>query len=295
MLAAKVDRLRGVILCAPRAPETADFYTNVWGLDIVSRSEDAVQLRATGAEHHILELRRGPEPQLGGIEMGAADSGAVDALHDRAVKKGLRIASPPKTRSSPGGGYGFELIDPENRLILISAGVAAHVDANDIPVRPIKVAHIVLNTLDVQGMQELYCDLFGFVVSDWSEDQMAFIRCNNDHHNIAFNRADYVSLNHVSFQMPGFDSVMKGIGRLKDQNYSVKWGAGCHGIGDIMFAYFIDPNAFVIEYNYYVRPFDAERHQPKVWQRSRDNMDAWGTAGLPSAEIRQAMAGTPQR
>jgi catechol 2,3-dioxygenase len=36
------------------------------------------------------------------------------------------------------------------------------------------------------------------------------------------------TLNHVVFEMPDSDSVMRGIGRMKDSGYPVEWGPGRH-------------------------------------------------------------------
>ena len=54
---------------------------------------------------------------------------------------------------------------------------------------PAKLAHAVLNTADIETLSRWWCEVLGFRVSDWSERQMAFLRCNPDHHSIAFNEA----------------------------------------------------------------------------------------------------------
>ncbi len=286
---ALVDRVRGLVLQAPNAPDSAPFYTAVWGLHPAGEHDGAVLFRGTGTEHHILALERAPTSGLAAIELGAPDIAAVDALHERALAMRVTVRRRPGALSTPGGGYGMELLDHEGRVLRISAGVALHPAALPDPDGPAKVSHIVLNSPDVERARAFYCELFGFIVSDWSEDQMVFLRCGSAHHDIAFNRSAHVSFNHVSFEMPRFDAVMKGIGRLRAHDTPVKWGTGCHAIGNIMFAYFIDPNGFAIEYNFYVRPFDAASHQPQTWTRSPSTMDAWGTAGPPSAEMRAAM------
>jgi predicted enzyme related to lactoylglutathione lyase len=240
----------------------------------------------------VLALHDQPALGVVALEFGAADAATVHALHDKAVARGLDVRRAPAPITTPGGGFGFVMADHEGRVIRISTQVEQFAPLSDVN-KPNKVSHIVLNSPDIERAFQFYAEMFGFVVSDRSEDQMVFIRCDNAHHNIAFNRNPYPSLNHVSFEMETFDAVMRGVGRLQNAGSPMKWGTGCHSVGNIMFSYFIDPNGFTIEYNFYVKPFDPETHEPQTHIRTRENMDAWGTAGLPSAEIRAAMAGPP--
>jgi len=286
-----VDRLVSVTLEAPKASQTASFYVNDWGLTLAAQSEGRAFLHGSGNEHHILELSDRPENRLGAVTLSSPDRAALERLHSKATAQGVRIIAAPAEQTGPAGGYGFSLLDPEGRRINIVAGLATRADTSGVRGQPIKISHVVINTPQVQAMQQFYCDLFEFVVSDWSESQMVFIRCNGDHHNIAFNRAEFPSLNHVSFLMRSEESVRESMARMEGRGRPVKWGAGCHGIGGIMFAYFIDPNGFVIEYNHYVRAFDPNTHEAKVWKRTKETMDSWGTAGIPSSEIRDAMSG----
>ena len=287
-----VTHVRGLALGAPNAVASAKFYNEAWGLQPVADADNVSYLRGNGPEHHILALHDAPERRLIALELGAADRAAVQALHDKARASGARITQAPTDLGTPGGGYGFELIDIDGRAVRVSSDVAGGT-APRRDLMPEKVSHIVLNTPDIERARAFYCDLFGFVVSDRSEDLMVFIRCDGSHHNIAFNKNGFVSFNHVSFEMPGFEAVMHGVGRMKAAGMPVKWGTGCHGIGHIMFAYFIDPNGFAIEYNFYVKAFVPELHEPRTHIRSRDNMDVWGTAGSPGEEIRAAMTGSP--
>ena len=59
---------------------------------------------------------------------------------------------------------------------------------------------------------------------------------------------DLPTLNHVAFDMPDFDSVMRGMGRMKDNGYPIEWGPGRHGPGNNVFAYFCGPDEVPLEY-----------------------------------------------
>ncbi len=293
----KANSLRAIGLHVPVPPPSlADFYENCWGLAAVPPADRRRHLfRATGPDHHVLELSPASARGLHYLELGAPDEACVDRLFEQAGRAGARTVEPPARLDREEGGYGFELLDPENRLVRVASGVQQWDDAAAIHARPVKLSHVVLNSPDIESMQRFYCAALGFELSDRSEDQMVFIRCGNDrHHQIAFNKNPYPSLNHVSFEHVSKASVLAGIDRMADAGHPIQWGAGCHGIGQIMFAYFVDPVGFVIEYTHYMAAFDGAGHVPRTWPRSPQIMDAWGTAGPPSAFIRTAMAGSPE-
>ena len=62
--------------------------------------------------------------------------------------------------------------------------------------------------------KQFYEDHLGFVLSDWLEDEMCFLRVRTDHHIIAIGHGPHTSLNHISFEMRGIDEFMRGTGRL---------------------------------------------------------------------------------
>ena len=111
-------------------------------------------------------------------------------------------------------------------MLRFSVGAAPHGDASEAIDRPRKVSHVVLNSTDLDRAKDFYCDVLGMRVSDWSENQMVFLRCATDHHSIAFNRADRNSVNHVAFEMPSIDGFMRGIGRMRKRRLPGQLGAG---------------------------------------------------------------------
>lgn len=59
-------------------------------------------------------------------------------------------------------------------------------------VEPRRLCHLVLNTARFDQVVEFYTGVLGFRVSDWIEDQMAFLRCGRKHHVLSFNRAPQI-------------------------------------------------------------------------------------------------------
>src|SRR5262249_8813155 len=152
--------------------------------------------------------------QLLCINLAARDRQAVEYLHGMARAAGATQIDAPAAIGEPAGGYGFTFMDPEGRVVRVIAGDARHADASAQQDRPIKITHLVLNTPRQEEAAAFWVAALGFQVSDRS--LLTFIRCNTDHHNIAFHPGETSSLHHIAFEMADFDSVMRGAGRMRD-------------------------------------------------------------------------------
>jgi len=290
---ARVSRLRGIVLGAPKATAAAGWFGDAWGLTPVAAAPGAAYFRGSGPEQYIFGLVDREQRGIAYLNFAAQDEAALKALHVKLAGRGVKIAAPIRALDTPGGGVGFDAVDPDHRVLRISCGVEHYPDAPDRLDAPRKITHVVLNTPHLEKCLHFYEEALGFRISDWSEHQMVFIRCNSDHHSISFNRADHAALNHIAFEMPTVDALMRGVGRLKSKGKPVGWGIGRHGPGNNVFAYFTDPNDFVVEYTTEVQQVDDATHEPQVWKRVPHLMDRWGTAGPPPPEFRVYMAGKP--
>ncbi len=288
-----ITHLRHISLRCAAFDESVDYYAGPWGLERLADSDDGTAvLRATGPEHHVLELHRADRNGIDHIGLGLADDRAVDAAAAGLAERNVRLLSEPAELDRAGGGYGFRIADPEGRVIELAARTEA-IRPLDTGARPAKLAHVVLNTADIEALCTWWCDVLGFRLSDWSERQMVFLRCNADHHSIAFNRAEWASLNHVAYEVSSLDAYMASLGRLNRAGHTVGWGPGRHGPGNNAFGYFVDPAGTVPEITAEVQQVDEATWVPRTWPRTPELSDRWGTAGPPSPEMRQHMAGAP--
>lgn len=288
---AQLRSLRSVAVRTVALADSVDFYTEVWGLRPTERAEDAAWLRGTGPNHHVLALTSGETNGLECISFAVATPAEVDAAASALEARGVPLLQTPTRAGRPGGGYGIRFCDPEGRVVEISAEVEAVAPLTMDESAPIGVTHVVLNTVDIDRAVRFYVEVLGLRVSDWSEHQMAFLRCNSYHHAIAFNQAAWTSINHVAYEMPSVDHFMRGIGRLRHHGRAPLWGPGRHGPGDNTFGYFADPARLVCEYTSEVTQINELEWLPRVWRRTPELSDLWGTAGPPSAEVRACMAG----
>jgi len=288
-----VGALRGIVMRAPAITATKAFYTDNWGLTLAHEEPGAVWLRATGDAPFAYGLQDGPVYGIAHIDFAMDSREQVARLHAHATALGADVLGEPAAFDDWPGGYGFEIIDPDARRLRFRA------EARSLPplpewARPRKVSHVVLNSGDMDRAQDWYCTVLGFKVSDYSADQMVFLRCARDHHSIALVRGHYPSVNHVAFELPSIDEFMRSIGRMKEKGIVPTWGPGRHGPGNNPFAYYVSPSGFVIEFTSELQQIDEATHEAQVWPRDvPEAMDRWMTAGPPTAAQRAVMQGRP--
>jgi catechol 2,3-dioxygenase len=294
MTEAKVTALRSIELGVPDLKASMEFYTSVWGLEAVTADGDAVYLRGTGAEHHVVTLRQQPKASLLGVHFAASSRQAVDQLHAKAMGYGATVISAPiSLPGAAGGGYGFAFRTPDGQPLNISADVSRHTDVLQDSSRPKGLTHVVLNSADVGKQTSFFVDLLGFKLSD-STEIMEFIRCGTDHHSVALARGQGPSLNHMAYEMDDIDGLMLGSGRMKRSGFNLEWGVGRHGPGNNIFSYFIEPNGFVTEYTTGMEHIEDANYSPGTadyWSKFPLRPCRWGMAMRPSDRIKKAMAG----
>ncbi|HEY4983233.1 MAG TPA: VOC family protein [Pseudolabrys sp.] len=289
MSKARVRALRSVELGFSNVGSSLRFFTEVWNLTHVGEISGVHYLRATGAFHHILTIRRMAQPALIRMVLDAADRAAVDALHAQIVAHGLKAIDPPGPLRPPHGDYGFGFKDPEGRNIAIVCGVPDHADNADKPDRPRKLSHVNINAGDSDVTFACYRDALGFRLTDTTK-RLRFLSCNGDHHSMVLGFTGGPTLNHIAFEMPDYESVMRGAGRMRDDGRGLEWGPGRHGPGNNVFRYFLGPEDMPVEYTAEMQQVD-EHHRPGTpddWKWPPGRLDRWGISPRPSDRMEAA-------
>lgn len=286
----RVAALRSVALNVPDLQEAEKFYTQIWHLDVAARTADALYLRGTGADHHLLALHQAPGPaRIRNVTLRARSRAALDEVAQSVAAAGGRVLEPVGPVQEPGGGIAVTVADADGRIFRLVHGDEMHADAHETKDRPLRLAHAVLNSHAVEATRAFMEQVFDFSLSDRTRI-MAFMRCGDDHHSIALGDTDNDALNHIAFLMPDLESVMRGGGRMKDAGYGIEWGPGRHGPGDNAFNYFVGPFDVVIEYTAEVEQIDDsyQAGQPSDWTWPPGRVDQWGISLPPSARLKQA-------
>ena len=111
MMKTTVRGVRSVEIEMSQPERAAEFYSKVWNLTEVERSDGSIWFRGTGAYHHILAIHPAPKARDPPLTFDAASKDIVA----RAAQEGRRpAAARPKRRmrsTGPGGGYGFGFAD----------------------------------------------------------------------------------------------------------------------------------------------------------------------------------------
>ena len=286
-----VVAVRSVEIGISNLERSTQFYRDVWALDLVAEAGGKRYFRASGPDHHVLVIREAATAGILGIELALESVDAVRELHARSAPHAAEIEE-PAAHTAPGGGFGFSMRDACGRHWTLTAGADVHGDVRTLADRPYKLSHVVLNSPEVAAEAAQAMSAFGFRLRDESKS-MLFLGCNADHHSLAFARGAGRSLNHIAFEVPSIDAVMRNAGRLKKDGFPLQWGVGRHGPGANVYSYFLDPDDLPIEYTAELMQVDDATYQagtPADWERPAF-FDAWGLADPPTKRFLDASSG----
>jgi len=265
-------RLRSVELELADVGPAADFLERVWGLVPAGTSGATRFFRGTGDHSYILSVSKAAAPAVAAITF----SGAEEQL--------ARIGKIDRSFDFPGGGRGFEVRGPEaqNYRFVVEGDKPQRLDDRD---KPIQLTHAVVNSTDVEASERFAVEKLGFKVSDRTA-HMRFLRCNRKHHCVAYAKSELASLNHIAFEMPSLDAVMRGMARVREAGFEPVWGPGRHGPGNNVFGYFIAPYGGVIEYTAEVSEVgdDYKVGGPEDWKWPPGRIDHWGLSKKDTAK-----------
>lgn len=281
-----IKGVRSVVVGVTDLEAAADFYSNVWNLTPVTRQDDAAWFRGTAHYHHILALRVTPRPVMLNVVLDVGSRDDVDSLHAAIVAAGIRDVEKPGAVAAPGGGYGFGCLDPEGRGLGFVTGVDDHAEAEPKADRVHKITHVNYNTPDMEKSFAFFTEVLGFRLSD--ETAFRFLRCDSpDHSSIVLAPGKAPTLNHIAFELPDLESVMRGAGRMRDNGYPIEWGPGRHSAACNVFAYFAGPEELPLEYTAEVAQID-DSYQPRgpdYWRFPPGRSDQWGVTNPRSARF----------
>jgi catechol 2,3-dioxygenase-like lactoylglutathione lyase family enzyme len=255
-------------LRAPDLDVMEEFLTH-FGMIRAERTQNALYMRGTDPAHHIHVTEKG-DPAFVGLAYYAASE---DDLKRLAQAPG---ASAVEEIDEPGGGkrvrlrepngyqievvYGIQPFDPikvdrdpmnTGSEPLRRAGVLMRLSQSPAPIK--RIGHGVMGSPKVKETVQWLRETLGFICSDdvyvESQDNIigSFNRCDRgaeyvDHHVFFCVRNERAGLNHLSFEAPDIDAVLKDHEYLmRLGKYEHMWGVGRHLLGSQVYDYWADP------------------------------------------------------
>ena len=267
---------------------TTRFYQDVWGLALVTKTARSAYFRGSLSSHPILKLSLGGT----GINRFVFQTRSLEALN--VLRERIRAAHLPVGHLShldePGEPLAFDSRDPEGRTISFAFSAAdVMTEGAPPPDRFTKITHLNLNCGAYDTMRAYLTEVLNFRAIDETRTN-GFFNCDTDHHCLVIARTPTApTLNHIAFEMPNLDSMMRKCGTMRENGYPVEWGVGRHGPGDNVFAYFAGPEEMPIECTAEVLQVDGSYayRGPESWFFPPGRTDQWGVTGPPSPRIKR--------
>ncbi|MFG2539531.1 VOC family protein [Streptomyces sp. NPDC048511] len=120
-------------------------------------------------------------------------------------------------------------------------------------VRPLRMCHVALN-IPKAGQEQavaFYTDRLGFRPTDIVKPMGTFMQCEGDddqHNFLLCHRPDRAGVNHVSYEVPGFDDVIEGGNHMIAQGWTEARRLGRHTVGSNVFRFIHAPCGGRVEY-----------------------------------------------
>jgi len=254
-----LHRLAAVTIGVPNVVETAEYYAE-FGLD---HTGDGRFCTADGGEQ--LRLAEAPQRALLAMTVGADDTDDIAQIRSRLRQMGsIRHSAGHDwlTAVEPIAGFTVRIevmarieqpaadITPVNLAGRVGRlNERSPVIARNNPVRPRKLGHVVIGSVDYATTRYFFTEGLGFKVTDSLTGRGAFMRCSSDHHNVFVQTAPVNFLHHTSWQVDDVDEVGRGAMAMLEQDPARHvWGLGRHHVGSNFFWYLKDPAGNFSEY-----------------------------------------------
>ncbi|MFJ4782228.1 VOC family protein [Streptomyces sp. NPDC088794] len=120
-------------------------------------------------------------------------------------------------------------------------------------VRPLRMCHVALNIPNSgkEAAVAFYTELLGFRPTDVVEPMGVFMQAPGDedqHTMLLCHRPDRAGINHIAYEVPGFDDVVEGGNHMIDKGWREARRLGRHTIGSNVFRFLHAPCGGRVEY-----------------------------------------------
>lgn len=266
--------------------DSVKFWTKGCQLEISGQNETTTWLRG-GMQHHWIVLHKAPQRGLLRVGLEVANLEVLNAMADRLIADGVAVERGQGLNTDYVLHYARFNDTSGNPLELYCDMVSMPTPPKPINVQILDIQHVVLFQADAKAAYDFYSKYIGWRPSDWIGEGMVFGHLRDGwHHGIGLGAMgpQKQGLNHICFQPPGLDDVMRARARARKMGYQITMDILRHGPSTSIGFYFAGPDT-VAEFSYGARHFSE--NNPPVPRRlalNEETMDMWQT-GIDTNEI----------
>jgi catechol 2,3-dioxygenase-like lactoylglutathione lyase family enzyme len=240
--------------------KSAEHFYSASGIEPVA-VDNHLELRTSSSDHTWGRVTEGKRKHINYLSFGAYAED-IPRFREHLKKLGIETIAPPQ--GMEGDGIWFR--DHDGRPVEIRAAAKVSPDEKRVhraaatepravpltppsPVKPIRLAHLILFTADIDRAIDFYTRALGLRLSDRCGQVIAFLHGvhGSDHHIIGFGHSEGPGLHHTSWEVDGLDAIGLGAKQMAGKGYCEGWGLGRHGAGSNFFHYIRDPWKSLIE------------------------------------------------
>lgn len=290
-----VHSLDSFRMAVPDLTVAENFYSE-FGLD-VREEGDGLGLYTFDHQHRWMTLEEAGKKKLQGFSFGVFEED-FDEMKRNIEGAGIKLMDPPKRTETNGVWF------RDNNGLVVELKVAEKTSLDDKAdfgkpeistpankagswgrsakphVRPIRFAHMLVFTPDVQGSIDFYSRILGLRLSDRTGDIIAFMHGihGSDHHMIAFvtSGGKPAGLHHCSWDMGSINGIGLAAQQMADAGYTEGWGLGRHVIGSNYFHYMKDPWGSWSEYSADIDYISLDHDWEAKDHPEEDGIYVWG-------------------
>jgi catechol 2,3-dioxygenase-like lactoylglutathione lyase family enzyme len=287
-----LHRLTRIVIGVPDVEATAAYYRD-FGLTELGANRFAT---VDGGEQ--LAIARARQRRLLQLGIGVHDTDDLDRIGSRLDKLGIGY-----TRNDTS----MWVVDPNSSLTVVveiadeikqqytptpatngpgrpdRANLRAPGIDRENPVRPRKLGHVVVGSIDQDASHRFFTDGLGFKITDHVPGLASFMRCSTDHHNVLVQQAPLNFLHHTAWEVDDVDEVGRGAtAMLEGHPERHVWGLGRHHLGSNFFWYLKDPAGNFSEYYSDIDCIIDEQLWKPVVLEGAKGLYSWGPPPPPS-------------
>ena len=292
----QVTRISHSIFETPDLDRQVEYYTNVMGLHLLSRTPKQAFLGGPAGQE-VIGFEAGSSNRCRRVAFQVVPEFNANEAGKQLSAFGIKAER--RSSVSPFVDDAITFLDPKGTEIeLFFSRATAPIPRSAGGIGPLKLGHIAFSVPSAPAITDFYVKALGFRVSDWIEDMFAFLRCGPDHHSVNFLTGQSTFMHHIAYELKDWAHVLAACDILGREQRPIIWGPGRHRVGHNIFVYHRDPDDNVIEFYteldlmkeeqlgfFEPRPWHKSNPQrPAVWSRP-DSAPVWGMA--PSLDFRR--------